>query len=427
MSDYFDLVERQLVRSVEAGSPRSRRSPVRFEHLGYAAAALVVCAVLAFSLVVRGARTGGSAANRGRPGIAFNVVPLGGAAQSPASIAQSVAIFGDRVHAAVRGARIAASGDRVVVTVTRKSDLAQIVALAAPGYLAFYDWEANALMPTGADAGKTVASRLQIQDPAALSISQGSASAAPGSPGTGSVGLYQAVQLAHQQPVASPNRHESHLGPTFYLFGAPGSAACTLAAQARHAPAIHAEHCLLAGPDDSVNDVRAQLRRAFGDRMTLAAGRLLTVPRGTVVLQAEDPDPSRPVAASSPLAQFFILEDNYAFQGQITNPVAGTDTGGNSDVQFGFTSAGQQQFARVTKQVAMRGFLSPPGHTLNQHFAIAVDGKLISVPSIDYHLYPDGISGGHGADIAGGFTSTTARDLAALLRFGPLSVKLELP
>src|SRR5947207_2335947 len=60
--------------------------------------------------------------------------------------------------------------------------------------LAFYDWEANALTPSG----KPVASLLQTQDPNAVQISQG-ASQAPGSAGAGSMGLYQAVKLASQQ------------------------------------------------------------------------------------------------------------------------------------------------------------------------------------------------------------------------------------
>jgi preprotein translocase subunit SecD len=57
--------------------------------------------------------------------------------------------------------------------------------------LEFYDWEANALTPSG----KTVASLLPIQDKTALTISQGA-----GSPGANSMSLYQAVTLASKQP-----------------------------------------------------------------------------------------------------------------------------------------------------------------------------------------------------------------------------------
>lgn len=64
------------------------------------------------------------------------------------------------------------------------------------------------------------------------------------------------------------------------------------------------------------------------------------------------------------------------------------------------------------------------GNLLNQNFAAALDNQLISVPSIDYKTYPDGIPGGQGADLTGGFTIQSARTLATLLRYGPLSVNL---
>src|SRR5581483_4744462 len=61
--------------------------------------------------------------------------------------------------------------------------------------LAFYDWEANVLTPDG----KPVANLLQSQDPTATTISQGNQGSAPGDPGSGSMPLYQALQLASKQ------------------------------------------------------------------------------------------------------------------------------------------------------------------------------------------------------------------------------------
>ncbi len=60
---------------------------------------------------------------------------------------------------------------------------------------------------------------------------------------------------------------------------------------------------------------------------------------------------------------------------------------------------------------------------LDQHFAIVLDGQILSVPSIDFRPYPDGIKTTT-ADISGEFTPTSARDLAAVLRYGPLAVVL---
>jgi SecD/SecF fusion protein len=68
--------------------------------------------------------------------------------------------------------------------------------------------------------------------------------------------------------------------------------------------------------------------------------------------------------------------------------------------------------------------VSSLGDTLNQHFAVALDNRLITVPSIDYKVYPDGITGDHGADLSGNFTRQSAKDLAILLRYGPLPVNL---
>src|SRR5437588_549642 len=77
--------------------------------------------------------------------------------------------------------------------------------------LEFYDWEANALTPSG----KTVASQLQAQDQNALLISQANGSQ-PGAPGAGSMSLYDAVKLASKQPtqVSRNNARSGAAHPT---------------------------------------------------------------------------------------------------------------------------------------------------------------------------------------------------------------------
>jgi SecD/SecF fusion protein len=90
-------------------------------------------------------------------------------------------------------------------------------------------------------------------------------------------------------------------------------------------------------------------------------------------------------------------------------------------VTFDFTVSGRRAFKALTAKVAHRGALiSSLGQALNQHFAIALDERLLTVPFIDFKQYPDGINAGKGADIAGSLTPTSAKDLAILLRFGPL-------
>jgi SecD/SecF fusion protein len=351
---------------------------------------------------------------------------------TPAALTTAVDIMRTRIdQLGVTGPSIQTSGNnQITVGLPSISDLQRAQKqVGTTAQLYFYDWEANALVTSGPNAGKPVASQLQTQDPTAVLISQGNlnGSLAPGSPNAGSIALYPAVQLAHKQPTAPLSTSQSHRGPVYYLFGAPGSTACSVAAQAQHTTPIVGTHCLLAGPESNPTYISQDLSAKFGTKLNVSQGQMLTVPQGTVVVQAVDASQSKTTPVNSPLAQFYVLKDNFGLQGtDITNPQASTDQAGNPDVQFSFTSKGQSEFSSVTNQIAKRGFLSPPGQTYNQHFAVALDGKLITVPSIDYHQYPDGISGGNGADITGGFTSTSAQDLATLLQDGALPINLRL-
>jgi SecD/SecF fusion protein len=295
--------------------------------------------------------------------------------------------------------------------------------------LYFYDWEANALTPNG----KTVASQLAAQDPTAIQMSRGTNFAAPGEPGAGSMPLYQAVSLAARQPkwVSS---HNARLGPQYYMFGAPGSAACAAVAREHGTPVAAGQHCLLAGPDSelystpysqAVKNLEAQLPPGVSG----SEGQVMVIQQGTVVLQAANPNAGqKPPTFTSPQAQFYVLRDNVALRGSdITNPQQQSDSSGNPDVTFGFNSRGNNAFQNVTGQIAHRGRnVSTLGQTLYQHFAVALDNRLLTVPQINFNQYPDGIIGGNGADITGGFTTTSASDLANLLRLGALPVNLKL-
>jgi SecD/SecF fusion protein len=283
--------------------------------------------------------------------------------------------------------------------------------------LYFYDWEANVLTPNG----KTVASQLLTQDQTALSISQGG-SGGPGGQGGGGLPLYQAAKLAAKQPPAPVSKTQSRAGPAYYLFGAPGSPACATVAKDSGTTPVQGQHCLINGPDQSLADLYSGLPAG----VSKSQGELVTVPQGTVVLQAANPSATTVIKPGSPNAQYYVLKDNVGLTGNdITNPQASTDQSGQPDVTFGFSGKGQSAFERVTGQIAHRGRDVSLQSALNQHFAVALDGQLITVPQIDWHQYPDGIIGG-GADISGSFTSQTASDLANQLRLGALPIKLNL-
>jgi SecD/SecF fusion protein len=287
--------------------------------------------------------------------------------------------------------------------------------------LEFYDWEANALTASG----KPVATLIQAQDPNAVAISQGGSSS-PGSPGGGSMSLYPAVQLAAKQPALTlaqcQRQNCGRAGPESFLFGSPNSPACVAAARFYRVTPLVGQRCYLAGPADTPQDL------ILPTGVSLSQGQLLVVPEGTVVLQAVPANYTHAPRFSDPTSQFFVLRDHVAlFGNDITNPQQGTDQAGAPDVTFGFTGRGASEFQSVTAQIARRGQLASGFATKrNQHFAVALDTQLISVPYIDYGLYPDGIQGNNGADITGGFTITSAQDLATQLRLGALPIRLKL-
>ena len=286
-----------------------------------------------------------------------------------------------------------------------------------------YDWEGSVLTPNG----KTVASQLVAQDPTAVSISQGTASAGPGGPGTGGVGLYQAVTLAAKQTGQPYSKSLSRVGPQYYAFGAPGSAACaTVAREARTTP-IQGQHCFVAG-GAGVGSPTA-LRAALPTGVSIGEVQQLAVPQGWIVLLAANPSPTQKVTFGSPNSEYFVLRDNVALTGtDITNPQASTDSGGSPDVTYGFTSRGAARNQTLTRTLAHRGSnLIVPGRRLFQHFAAVLDNQILTVPYIDYTQNPDGIiaGGNNGSQITGGFTTQSAQDLATQLRLGALPINLK--
>ena len=209
-----------------------------------------------------------------------------------------------------------------------------------------------------------------------------------------------------------------------FMFGTPGSSACEVAAKFYGVKPQVGQRCYLSGPDDN----RADLASGLPPGVTAAEGETLAVPPGTVVLQAADVTSSHQTKFASPDAQFYVLKDNVSLTGnEITNPRQSTDPSGAPDVTFGFTSKGDSAFQHVTAAIARRGELDSIGQTsLIQHFAVALDNKLITVPQIDYHQYPHGVIGDSGAAIAAGFTISSARHFATELRLGALPINLKL-
>jgi SecD/SecF fusion protein len=238
------------------------------------------------------------------------------------------------------------------------------------------------------------------------------------------MGLYQAVQLASKQQGWS-SAANSRIGAQYWMFGAPGSAACAAAARGQGTDLVPGQHCLLSGPDDNLNDLRSGLPPS----VSASEGEFLSVPRGWVVLQAIPANFSHPTPIGSPDAQFFVLKDNIALRGSdITKPQQSKDPNtGSPDITFRFRSKGKTEFQNVTAQIAHRGALvSALGQTLNQHFAVVLDNQLITVPFIDSKQYPNGINGDQGGAISGPFSISSAQALVNELRLGALPLNLKL-
>ncbi|MDA0170509.1 hypothetical protein OJ998_15525 [Solirubrobacter taibaiensis] len=108
---------------------------------------------------------------------------------------------------------------------------------------------------------------------------------------------------------------------------------------------------------------------------------------------------------------------------------AGEDPmGGNPVVQLDLTSAGQQAFTTLTRELAERGAdHSGGGDPLqtSQHFALVLDDRLLSTPFINWREVPEGIDGSEGVYIPDLPTPERARLTAALLSAGPLAASLQ--
>jgi SecD/SecF fusion protein len=156
---------------------------------------------------------------------------------------------------------------------------------------------------------------------------------------------------------------------------------------------------------------------------------------GTVLVQARALESNAGKVVTKSPNSFYVLNDQPVLSGNdVTNPQQGFDEGaggtGQPNVTFGFTSHGKGVFEQVTKEIAHRGQEAQlPGvshEAAQQHFAVVLDGQLITTPSIDFSRYPEGIDSSSGSQISGGFTISSAQELADELQSGALPIKLSL-
>lgn len=104
---------------------------------------------------------------------------------------------------------------------------------------------------------------------------------------------------------------------------------------------------------------------------------------------------------------------------QLTTASAGVPQGQVAPVvNLQFNPEGSAIFETATKALVKK---QEPQNA----FAIVLDSKVISYPSLDPAKVPNGIAGG-GAEISGSFTINTAQDLANVLKYGALPLSFTL-
>jgi SecD/SecF fusion protein len=184
---------------------------------------------------------------------------------------------------------------------------------------------------------------------------------------------------------------------------------------------------VLAGPEEQRQDLRTVER----DKKIKLGGDVkeVQVPQGVTVVRAE-----KTSATGTPPDRWYVLRDDPALSGtDIKNPEQNFDNGaggtGQPNVTFEFTGAGRNAWQQTTREIVQRGqnqFFGGDPSSAFQHFAIVLDNEVISAPYIDFNQNPDGIDGRQGSEISGGFTLSSAQELANLLKTGALPIKLAL-
>ena len=418
----------RILRRVLADPPPPPQKWLRPGILAPVMSVVVVLAVAAVVLRAGGGASHTSPSSGGGLRITLTAQPTPQTPQITSSVmTRELDLVRQRLGSVLRHFSVTRVGGNGLVITAPEASAAQrariIPLITQSAQLDFYDWEANVVAPNG----RTAAQDLKARDSSVVTLSQGGATGAPGMAGAGSMSLYDAVTLAARQAPRSASRSMARMGPEYYMFGAPGSAACAAAAAASHTAPIAGTHCLLAGPLDPPGHASRQqaidaLAAQLPAGVSASGGQVLMVPQGTRVLQAVAP---AGVSFAGPSAQFFVLHDEVALpRGDILSPHASTDASRQPAVSFGFTGAGARAFQAATREIARRGAeVSVDGESLNQHFAVVLDSRLLTVPSIDFRQYPDGIQTDR-ADIAGGFTRQSAADLATQLRYGALPLTL---
>jgi SecD/SecF fusion protein len=373
---------------------------------------LIVAGLIAASVaVIASKKTRLGLDLKGGVELVYQAKPTAASKVDAESLNRAIDIMRKRVdQLGVSQPEIQRSGEREIdVSLPDVSNAARAEAeVGKTAQLYFYDWEPNVIGPAGTPAA-----------PGELTVTGGPRA------GSSTYGLpeYQAVLRAAKRPPilrktdttwetgCTPAQVEGCIYGTWYL--------------------IETNHeKVLRGPEESEKNLYSDFKIPAGAKV-----KAVRVNPGTVLAQATAVESSAGKITQKSPNSYYVLNDDPVLEGKdITNPQQSFDEGnggsGAPNVTFGFTSHGKSVFEKVTKKIAERGQEAQlPGVTkeeAQQHFAVVLDGQLITVPSIDYTKYPEGIDASTGSEISGGFTLSSAQELAEELQSGALPIRLEL-
>lgn len=291
----------------------------------------------------------------------------------------AIKVINERVNSlGVTEAEVQATGNELItVSLPDVDDPAAAKALVgSTAQMFFYKWEPNVVAKDG-----------QTQSDAA---------------NQGMTKQVDAVRLASKQkpPQGGPGRDK------YYLFStAKGNK-------------------LIAGPEltkeDLLNGENAITKKPIGGKQPKDS-EVLVVPKGYLVV-SYDPN------GTGKNPQWFALKDNVSLTGDdVKSASVGSDSsGGGPAVDLNFTGKGGSIFKKITQQLFEAGqadlLTNPNGH----RFAIVLDGKVVSLASIDPRdaSLSQGIAGGR-AQITN-LSQGEATRVARQIDLGALPVQLEL-
>ncbi len=340
--------------------------------------------------------------------LTYQARPTAHAKVDPESLERAITIMRKRVDAlGVAQPEIQRSGsDEIDVALPNVSNAGRAEAqVGKTALLYFYDWEPNVIGPDGKPA------------PTEASVTGGENAASS----TSGLLEYQAVLRAAKRPAilrksdttlspgCTPEQKEGCIYGTWYLL------------DTKHEK-------VLRGPEETKANLYSENFKAPKG----AELKAVRVNPGTVLVQARPVESAAGKVTQASPNSWYVLNDDPVLEGKdITNPQESSESeSGQPDVTFGFDSHGKGVFQQTTKEIAQRGQEAQlPGVTKEealQHFAIVLDGQVITAPSIDYTKYPEGIDASQGSEISGGFTLSTAENLADELQSGALPIKLNL-